>query len=72
MFIKTGKQEDDGEKGYLRNLALAQGLTEADEAYFIARPNGSVGSIIPEPATVAGLVFGIGSLATYLRRRRTR
>jgi hypothetical protein len=25
---------------------------------------------VPEPVTMAGLVLGVGSLATYLRRRR--
>jgi hypothetical protein len=28
--------------------------------------------VVPEPVTMAGLVFGLGGLATYVRRRTSR
>lgn len=43
-----------------------------DTIYLRQRPNYTPGGVIPEPMTAAGLMLGVGCLARYVRRRKSR
>ena len=45
-------------------------LSNAEQQDFAFTSPGAGGRIIPEPVTMAGLMLGIGSVVTYVRKRR--
>ncbi len=42
------------------------------DPWLVESSDPAMGAFVPEPVTMAGLVFGLGSLAGYVRRRRSK